>query len=191
MQRLLKVAGCALIPALLLGRSADASARKCRATPGGTPVLNATPILIIDGVVKGEMKSPSGSTGPELGIGLQVDSAEVASVSVVCLEFDEANRTVARSVVSVITKRGGESLMKSHLTALVQLQAEYQIRTGVYAASLATLGFFTSRVPLPIEMQVGTSGWSAKSVVKGVATECHVKVGAGVPENRAPLVICE
>ncbi|MGH9386751.1 MAG: hypothetical protein ACRD2N_20975 [Vicinamibacterales bacterium] len=170
----------------LLGGSAEAMV-KCRATPGGVPIRNTTPLFVVDGKVMGDVpKAPRDDSTRIAGIKLD----EILSVTVVCLEMMEAGVRVGRNAIAVITKAGAVSFMRSHLQALMHEQEAYRARTGNYARDLTTLGFFATRAPLPIEMHLKEGGWSAKAEL-GVFAACQVVVESAPTGGSAPTVACD
>lgn len=185
MNYLRKAVVLSLLFAPLLGGSVEAMVRKCKATPGGIPIRTTTPLLVVDGVVKGDAPTVAGKdTGAIAGIKL----VDVLAVTVVCLEIMEEGVRVGRSVIAVITKAGAMSFMRSHLQELVNQQEAYRARTGEYARDLTSLGFFATRAPLPIEMQMSERGWSAK--VELAPATCQVAVESAEPGGGAPAVAC-
>lgn len=175
----------------LLCESAEAMV-KCRDTPGGIPIRNTTPLLLVDGKVLGDApKASNGATGYDSSAIAGIKREEILAIHVVCLEIMEAGVRVGRSAIAVITRAGAVSFMRSHLEALVNEQEAYRARTGAYARDLTSLAFFVSRAPLPIEMQMREGGWSAKVALAGVPTGCQVVVESAATGGSAPTVACE
>lgn len=177
----------------LLGGSAEAMV-KCRDTPGGVPIRNpTTPLLVIDGKVMGDLpRAANAASGDDSSSIVGIKREEILSFTVVCLETMEAGARVRRGAIAVITRAGAVSFMRSHLQALVHEQEAYRARTGGYARDLTSLGFFATRAPLPIEMQMREGGWSAKVAVAGVSTGCQVVVvESAATGGSAPTVACK
>ena len=169
----------------LLGGSAEAMVLKCHTTPDGIPIRNTPPLLVVDGVVKGDLPAP----GPDSTAIGTIKREEILRIDVVCLEVTEAGVKVRRGAVSVITKAGAVQFMKSQLQGLVDQQEEYRARTGEYARNLSSLEFVAIRAPLLIDMQGGPGGWSADVTLAGVPTGCRVAVRASTG-RAAPAVVC-
>lgn len=170
----------------LLGRSAEAMVLKCETTPGGIPVLNTRPLLVVNGEVKGDLPAP----GPDSSAIGTIKREEILRVDVVCLEVTEAGVRVRRSAVAVITKAGALQFMKSQLQALVDQQEEYRAKTGGYARNLSSLEFVPIRAPLVINMGGSGGAWSATVSLAGVPIECGVAAYATIG-RAAPVVLCQ
>lgn len=169
----------------LLGGSAEGMVLKCETTASGIPVLNTRPLLVVDGVVKGDLPAP----GPDSSAIGAIKREEILRLDMVCLEITEAGVRVRRGAVAVITRAGAVQFMKSQLQGLVDQQEEFRARTGEYAPNLSSLEFVEIRAPLLINMLGGRGGWSASVTLAGVPTECGVAVRTSTG-RAAPAVIC-
>ena len=169
----------------LFGGSAEAMVVKCRPMANGVPIRNTTPLLVVDGQVKGDLPAP----GPDSSAIGTIKRDEILRVDVICLEIIEAGVKVRRAAISVITKAGAVQFMKSQLQALVDQQEEYRARTGEYAPNLSSLEYVETRAPLVISMHGNGGGWSASVSLAGVPHGCAVAVGR-VTGRAAPAVIC-
>jgi hypothetical protein len=175
----------------LLAGSADAMVRKCRDAPGGIPIRNTTPLLLVNGEEMGDLRpAVDGASSLDIGSAVPIKREEILRIDVVCLEVVEAGVKTRRAAVAVITRAGAVPFMKSQLQALVHQQEEYRARTGAYAPNLTSLGFFATRAPLPIVMQLKEGGWSAKVELDGVTTGCQVVVEGTESAGGTPPVAC-
>jgi hypothetical protein len=179
-------AAASLLLGLLFGGSAEAMVVKCRPTADSIPIRNTTPLLVVDGQVKGDVPAP-GPDSTAIG-GIKRD--EILGFYVICLQITEAGVRVRRGAVSVITRAGAVQFMKSQLQGLVDQQEEYRARTGEYARNLSSLEYVETRAPLVINMQGNGGGWTANVSLAGVPTGCAVSVRRAVTGRAAPAVIC-
>ena len=175
-----------LLVGLLSGGSANAMVVKCQPTADGIPIRQTTPLLVVDGEVKGDLPAP----GPDSTAIGTIKREEILWLNVVCLEIIEAGVKVRRAAVAVITKAGARQFMKLQLQGLVDQQEEYRARTGEYARNLSSLDYVAIRAPLVIDMQGGAWGWSANVSLPGAPWGCGVSVRA-VTGKAAPVTFCE
>jgi hypothetical protein len=152
----------------------------------GVPIRDTTPLLVVDGQVKGDLPAP----GPDSTAIGTIKREEILRVDIVCLEITEGGVRVRRGAVAVITKAGAVRFMKSQLQGLVDEQEEYRVRTGEYARNLSSLEYVALRAPLVIAMQGGAGGWSARVSLAGEPRGCSVAVRA-VTGKAAPAIICQ
>jgi hypothetical protein len=175
-----------LLLGLLFGASAEAMPVKCRPMADSIPIRNTTPLLVVDGQVKGDVTAP----GPDSTAIAGIKREEILYLSAICLVITEAGVKVKRGAIAVITRAGAVQFMKSQLQGLVDQQEEYRARTGEYARNLSNLEFVATRAPLVIDMQGSRGGWSANVTLAGVPTSCGVKVARAVTGRAAPAVLC-
>lgn len=169
---------------LLFGGSAEAMVVKCETTPDGIPVRNTRPLLVVDGVVKGDFPPP----GPDSSAIGTIKREDILRIDVVCLEITESGVKVRRGAVAVITRAGAVQFMRSQLLALADQQEKFRARTGEYARNLSSLELVAIRAPLLIDMQGGAWGWSAHASLAGVLSECQVGVRASTGKGAATVV---
>jgi hypothetical protein len=155
---------------------ADAAA-KCRASPGHRVLPGY--VLMVDGKIVGEYAMNASADMPP--------SEEIVAIEVVCRRAPtgDADSWAHQAVVFVLTKGGSPALFQSYLEELVEEQQAHHSRTGEYASDLSDLGFFDWRLPIPLEMEVATTGWSATARIQSLSTICHVAVGSAEPMRRS------
>ena len=176
---------CVLLGVLFVG-SAEAMVVKCHSMSDGIPTRNTPPLLVVDGVMKGDVPAP----GPDSTTIGAIKQEEILRLDVICLEVTEAGVKVRRGAVAVITKAGAVQYMKLELQGLARQQEEFRTRTGEYARNLSSLDLVPTRSPLVIDMGGNRGGWSASATLAGVPTTCRVGVGRATTGKAAPVVIC-
>ena len=194
MKHIRRMSACLALVAAFIGPGlAEGAVLKCDATKSGLSVDLSRTSLVVNGQTVGTLgvEGREGRPGDVFLSEVVPNSADVVRVDVVCLEIVEGDRRIGHQAVSVITRSGAVDFMTSHLRALSDLQEEHRASHGAYAESLAELGFFQARVPLPIEFTSGPNGWTARATVESVSNACHVYAGApaDVADDQPPNVV--
>lgn len=168
----------ALSMAALAGAAVPAAAAaKCR--PTADRPLHPLHALMVDGTVTAEYAAGTAPTLPP--------TEDIVAVEIRCREVVTERGTVMQNMISVVTRAGAPALMERYLAELVEAQRAHHARTGSWAPTLIALRFLDARAPVPIEMDVTDTGWSASTTMSGVQTTCSVAVGAGAdtgPDGR-------
>ena len=149
----------------------------------GHPVLPGY-VLVVDGKIVGEYAMNARAELPP--------AAEVAAVYVACIDAPQDGAPGARQVASiVVTHDGLPRALRTALEDLVRAQESYRERHGSYAPDLTTLGSSAVRT-VPIDMRVGSTGWSAVARIGSREPVCQVAVGEAAAEvrQRAGVVRC-
>jgi hypothetical protein len=149
----------------------------------GHPVLPGY-VLVVDGKIVGEYAMNARADLPP--------AEEVAALSVACIDAPRDGAPGARQVATiVITHSGLPGALRTALAELVQAQGSYRARHGSYAPDLKMLGTSATR-SVPIDMRVGSTGWSAVARIGTLEPVCQVAVGAAAAEvgQRPGVVRC-
>jgi hypothetical protein len=167
---------------LAIAAAPASAAAKCLASIGH-PVLPGY-VLVVDGKIVREyaMNDRADLPPPE----------EVAALSVACIDAPRDGAPGARQVATVVVTHDGLPLaLRRALTELVEAQESYRTKHGSYAPDLQALGSSATR-SVPIDMRVGSTGWSAVARIGSLEPVCQVAVGAAAADlrQRAGLVRC-
>lgn len=132
----------------------------------GHPVLPGF-VFIVDGQVVGEYAMGEQPPYPP--------SEQILLLEVTCRpSTDPARSTAQQAAVVVVTKSGARTLLRSYLTDLVEAQRQHRARHGEYASTASELGFFESRVSLPMRIELSRNAWSATATFEGSDIVCTV-----------------
>lgn len=165
-----------------LPAAANASTMKCASS---TVRISDTPLLVVDGVVIGEIPEGCGAngdfsyTGGEGLIGLTLQ--EITYIVVDCVEVEIGSERESRGAISIGTRAGAEGTLRRYLTDLVLMQESYRQTHGSYAARLDEVGYARPAIPLTITLNTVDGGWSASTVLG--PRSCRVAVGAAAAEG--------
>ncbi|HEX6070577.1 MAG TPA: hypothetical protein VFZ18_12155 [Longimicrobiaceae bacterium] len=141
----------------------------------GHPVLPGY-VLVVDGKVVGEYAMNARADLPP--------AEKVAALSVACIDSPRDGAPGARQVATiVITHDGLPRALRAALAELVEAQESFRTRHGSYAPDLNVLGVSAAR-SVPIDMRVGSNGWSAVARIGALEPVCQVAVGAAAAEVR-------
>lgn len=161
---------------LALAAAPTDAAAKCGATPGGTVLPGY--VLIIDGELIGEFAMNEPIAYPP--------AEQIVHSGVVCLRArGAAEPNTRQAAVVVITKRGAQKVLTSYLRDLVAAQEDHRSSTGEYARGLSELDFLDSHIVLPLEMEVGDTGFAATASLAEAGVACRVALGEEAREPRA------
>lgn len=142
----------------------------------GHPVLPGF-VFIVDGQIVGEYAMGDQPPYPP--------SEQILRLEVTCrLATGPGRSNAQQAAVVVVTKSGARTLLRSYLTDLVEAQRQHRARHGVYASSASELGFFESRVSLPLRIEVSGNAWSATATFEGSDIVCRVASrSSGLPRT--------
>ena len=167
---------------LAIATAPASAAAKCLESIGH-PVLPGY-VLVVDGKIVGEYAMNARADLPP--------AAEVAAAYVACVDAPQDGAPGARRVASiVVTHDGLPRALRGALEDLVRAQESYRERHGSYAPDLTTLGSSATR-SVPIDMRVGSDGWSAVARIGALEPVCQVAVGpaAAAVRQRPGVVRC-